>query len=168
MGEFTVSFFGRRYIPDPNFIENKLYKIIKELISSKKQIAFLVGRNCDFDIIVSRTINRAKEELSHAKTIHNCILTHQKETYLDDNSEFHYHLADRDIAYSSVEILATDIIQERNAEMVRRSDLCIFYVFEGDEIASDAMKHAIAQNKRIINIADFQPPDNQTISWTIS
>lgn len=60
MNIFTVAFFGHRIIDNPFPVEQKLEKIIRELLISKEYVEFLVGRDGDFDQIVSSTVRRCK------------------------------------------------------------------------------------------------------------
>ena len=45
MNVFTVSFFGHRHIDEPLAIEEQLEKIIREIISTKDYVEFLIGRD---------------------------------------------------------------------------------------------------------------------------
>ena len=58
MNTYTVSFFGHRYIDNPFSIENALDELIGSLLRSKEYVEFLVGRNGDFDQLVSSAICR--------------------------------------------------------------------------------------------------------------
>ena len=57
---FTVSFFGHRQIDNFVEIELLLEKLIRGLMLSKEYIEFLVGRDGDFDQLVSSTVLRCK------------------------------------------------------------------------------------------------------------
>lgn len=66
---FTVSFFGHRQIDRFFDAEEKVAGIVERLINEKEYVEFLIGRDGDFDQIVSSTVRRAKRD------------------YRDDNSE---------------------------------------------------------------------------------
>ena len=53
MEPFTISFFGHRRIENLVSIESKLISIVRDLLKSKAYVEFLVGRNGDFDQLVS-------------------------------------------------------------------------------------------------------------------
>lgn len=57
---FTVSFFGHRQIDNCFEIELLLEKLIRELMLSKEYVEFLVGRDGDFDQLVSSTVLKCK------------------------------------------------------------------------------------------------------------
>ena len=59
---YTVSFFGHRVIEDPLRIEQRLEMLIRKLLKEKEYVEFLVGRDGEFDQIVSSTIRRCKRE----------------------------------------------------------------------------------------------------------
>lgn len=56
----TVAFFGHRYIDDFFRTESKLQDWITVLLSGNGYVEFLVGRNGDFDQMVSSTVLRCK------------------------------------------------------------------------------------------------------------
>lgn len=53
MNIYTVSFFGHRYIECWTEIENRLDKLLQNLITQKEYIDFLIGRDGDFDLLAS-------------------------------------------------------------------------------------------------------------------
>ena len=60
MDTYTVSFFGHRHIDNPLAIDAALDDLIGTLLRSKEYVEFLVGRNGDFDQLVSSAIRRCK------------------------------------------------------------------------------------------------------------
>ena len=56
----TVSFFGHRELGDSLLVEQCLDKLIQKLIREKEYVEFLVGREGEFDQLVSSTIRRCK------------------------------------------------------------------------------------------------------------
>lgn len=65
MNIYTVSFFGHRVLSDGFGIEKCLDRLVRELIHTREYVDFLVGRNGDFDILVSSVIHRAIAELDY-------------------------------------------------------------------------------------------------------
>ena len=53
MNIYTVSFFGHRHISVPFAIEERLDIILHDLINNKEYVEFLVGRDGEFDQLVS-------------------------------------------------------------------------------------------------------------------
>lgn len=64
MNLFAVSFFGHRQVDDPFLIERQLESIIRELLLTKEYVEFLVGRDGEFDQLVSSTVRRCKDHES--------------------------------------------------------------------------------------------------------
>lgn len=60
---FTVSFFGHRYIDNFRKVEERVERQIRQLIESHEFVEFLVGRDGDFDQIVSSAVIRAKKNI---------------------------------------------------------------------------------------------------------
>lgn len=149
-------------------MDSEISKIVENLIKTKPAVEFLVGRNCDFDIVVSRIINRVQDFSKSGNNKHICIIPLPKWVYNDDNYEFYFHCCgDDDITYSSVEIFPETAIKLRNIEMINRSDLCLFYVDRNYGRTWQTMQYALSKNKEIINIADLRTIHNFHPSWMI-
>lgn len=63
MDTFSVAFFGHRYIDNFFVVESKLEEVVRDLLRSKEYVEFLVGRNGDFDQMVSSTVLRMKRSV---------------------------------------------------------------------------------------------------------
>ena len=57
---FTVSFFGHRQISDYCIFE-ELEALIKSLLNENEYVVFLVGRNGEFDKLVSSAIKKVQK-----------------------------------------------------------------------------------------------------------
>lgn len=57
---YTVSFFGHREVERFSYIDAQVFSLVRELIMTKEYVDFLIGRNGEFDQIVSSAINRVK------------------------------------------------------------------------------------------------------------
>lgn len=164
---FTVSFFGHRWISNISFVKKEIRKIVKKIIAVNDCVEFLVGRNCDFDIATSKVINSCQKTSDNTVSLI-CVLPSPTGIYNNNNRDFyHYHYDDVEITYNSVEISSKMALQIRNADMVNRSNLCVFFVNQDEGIAWQTMKYAISQKKDIINIADFQTESDCVPSWII-
>ena len=64
---FTVCFFGHREVDNYQLAESKTYEIVADLIRSKEYVDFLVGRNGEFDQIVSSAVKKAQRNVFHAR-----------------------------------------------------------------------------------------------------
>ncbi|MBQ9802303.1 MAG: hypothetical protein IJW51_04455 [Clostridia bacterium] len=63
MNIFTVSLFGHREIDDLRQLNDQLFPIIKELIQTKAYVAFLIGRNGEFDEYAASVIKHVQKEV---------------------------------------------------------------------------------------------------------
>ena len=63
MDLFTVSFFGHRIVPEFWEAEARVESLIHTLLLEKEYVEFLVGRNGDFDQIVSSAVKRQQRRV---------------------------------------------------------------------------------------------------------
>lgn len=65
LNTYTVTFIGHRYIDNMFRIESRLEDIIRDLIQEHEYVEFLVGRDGEFDQIVSSTVLRVKRQVGN-------------------------------------------------------------------------------------------------------
>ena len=156
MDLFTVSFFGHREIDDIRKAEEKLEKLIRELIHTKDYVEFLVGRNGEFDTVVSSTIRSTAKRCDYGNHSHILILPYQTAEYLNNINSFNDYYSEVEICEQSAASHFRSAIQIRNKIMVDRSDLVVCYINRKNGGAYKTMLYAKKQNKTIVNLADFQ------------
>ena len=61
---FTVSFFGHRIVPEFREAEERVEALIHTLLLENEYVEFLVGRNGDFDQIVTSAVKRQQRCVS--------------------------------------------------------------------------------------------------------
>ena len=155
MNTYTVSFFGHRYIDNPFPIEKALDELIGSMLQSKEYVEFLVGRNGDFDQLVSSTIRRCKREIRDNNSAHVWVLPYATADYRDNEEDYRAY-------YDEIEVFGSAgkhfkaAFQARNRNMVDRADLVVFYVERNEGGAYQTMRYAIQQGKQYINLADKQ------------
>ena len=151
---YTVAFFGHRKITDVRYAENKLDEIISKTYNEYEYIVFLVGKDGDFDRIVSSSVKKAQRAFGTSKSSHVWVLPYLTAD-LQSNEDYY-----RDY-YDEIE-LATNILcnchyksafWKRNKLMVDRSDLVVVYVDHRSQGAYAAYKYALKSGKDTINIA---------------
>ena len=89
MNLFTVSFFGHREVDDLFVIEQQLEVIIRELLLTKEYVEFLVGRDGEFDQIVSSTIRRCKRTIRNDNSSLILVLPYMTAEYRNNKQSFH-------------------------------------------------------------------------------
>ncbi len=149
---FTVSFFGHRELHSLSRYEDILEKHIRDLIQAKEYVDFLVGRDGDFDRLVSSTIIRCADKYGYGNTHHILVLPYMRAEYRDNMDSFLNYYDDVEICSSSSDAHYKSAITIRNRDMVDRSDFVIFCA-EHEGGAYRTMKYAEKQKKPYINIA---------------
>ena len=155
MNTYTVSFFGHRYIDNPFPIEKALDELIGSLLQSKEYVEFLVGRNGDFDQLVSSTIRRCKREIRDDNSAHVWVLPYVTADYRDYEEDYRAYYDEIEV-FSSAGSHYKAAFQARNRSMVDRSHLVVFFVERKEGGAYQTMRYAIQQGKDYINLADEQ------------
>ena len=153
MDTYTVSFFGHRHIDNPLAIDAALEAIIGSLLRSKEYVEFLVGRNGDFDQLVSSAIRRCKREIRDNNSAHVWVLPYVTADFRDFEDDYRAY-------YDEIEVYGAGgghykaAFQARNRNMVDRSDLVVFFVERKEGGAYQTLRYAMQQGKHYINLAD--------------
>ena len=153
MNTYTVSFFGHRYIDNSLAIDTALDDLIGTLLRSKEYVEFLVGRNGEFDQLVSSVIRRCKREVRDNNSAHVWVLPYVTADFRDFEDDYRAY-------YDEIEVHGTGgghykaAFQSRNRNMVDRSDLVVFFVERNEGGAYQTMRYATQQGKHYINLAD--------------
>ena len=155
METFTVSFFGHRTVANIIEVENELEVIIRDLISTKEYVEFLVGRDGEFDQIVSSAIRRCKRIYNDANSAHVLVLAHPTADYKNNLGYLEGYYDEIEICANAAAAHFKAAIQIRNREMIDRSDLSVFLVERESGGAYQTLQYAHKQNKATINLAEL-------------
>ena len=136
-------------------IEQSLEELIGSLLRSKEYVEFLVGRNGDFDQIVSSAIRRCKREIRDNNSAHVWVLPYVTADYRDNEEDYRMYYDEIEVFDSTVKHFKA-AFQARNRNMVDRADIVVFYVERNEGGAYQTMRYAIQQGKQYINLADKQ------------
>lgn len=153
IGTYTVSFFGHRIIEQPPLVEQSLEELIGSLLRSKEYVEFLVGRNGDFDQLVSSVIRRCKREIREDNSAHVWVLPYVTADYRDYEEDFRAYYDEIEVFDSAGKHFKA-AFQARNRSMVDRADLIVFCVERNEGGAYQTMRYAIQQGKQYINLSD--------------
>ena len=154
MNIYTVTFFGHRYVDNMFKIEEQLEPILKDLISKKEYVEFLVGRDGEFDQIVSSAIRKAKERYDYGNVSHILVLPYERADYRDNKDSFEDYYDEIQISSSAAAAHPKAAIGVRNRDMCDRADMVICYVEKKNGGAYNAMKYAECIGKKVINLFD--------------
>lgn len=154
LSTYTVAFFGHRYILG-NFrmISDPLDELIRDLIRNNEYVEFLVGRNGDFDRIVSSAIVHAKE-VRDDNSAHVLVLPYDTAEYRNNRKEFEDFYDEIEICEKASMSHPKGAITVRNREMVDRADLVVFFVENESGGAYKTLEYARKMGKNYINLAD--------------
>lgn len=152
---YTVSFFGHREITAFKEIENKLETLIHKLITEHEYVEFLIGRNGEFDQLVSSVIHRVRKRLDYKNCSLTLVLPYMTAEFRDNESSFYDYYDEVEISQSASSGHFKSAMQTRNKEMVDRSDLVVFYVERQSGGAYTTMKYAVKNGKEIINVTNI-------------
>lgn len=153
---YTVSFFGHREINDPFEVERKLDEIISELIGSKEYVEFLVGRNGEFDLLVSSVVRKAKKRLDYGNSALVLVLPNETAEYRNNRKEFEDYYDEIEISAQASDCHFKAAIQARNREMAERSDLVVCCIEHKNGGAYKTVKYAHEYGVKIINTSSAE------------
>ena len=149
---YTVSFFGHREISDIFEVENRLLTILQELITTKDYVEFLVGRDGDFDRIVSSAIRTAVNKFGCGTTSHILVLPYERAEYRNNKAYFDSYYDEVQVCPESATAHPKAAIGIRNRAMVDRSDLVICYIEHKSGGAYRAVQYAVKHGKTVMNL----------------
>lgn len=152
MTTFTVSFFGHRVIEDPLRIEQSLESLIGRLITEHEYVEFLVGRDGEFDQIVSSTIRRCKRIVRDDNSSHIWVLPYLTAEFRDNEESFRDYYDEIEVCEAAAGCHYKSTYQTRNRAMVDRSDLVVFCIQHESGGAWQTRKYAKKQSAHYINI----------------
>jgi len=156
MKTYTVSFFGHRYIDNFRICEERLDKLIRRLLTEHEYVEFLVGRDGDFDQLVSSSVRRCKRAIRDDNSALVWVMPYDTAEYRDNEDAFHNYYDDVEVCSASAGGHFKGAHQKRNREMVDRSDLVVFFVERETGGAYQTMRYAEKNGKAIINLANEQ------------
>ncbi len=152
---FTVSFFGHRYIDKFRMAEGKLDELICKLLQEKEYVEFLVGRDGDFDQLVSSAIRRAKRNFGNQNCAHVWVLPYPTAEFRDNENAFYEYYDEIEIASNATgNVHPKGAFQARNRIMVDRSTLVVVYIDHESGGAWQTYKYAQKTGKTVINLAE--------------
>ena len=154
MDIFTVAFFGHRYIDRFSQAESGVEKHVRELLNNYEYVDFLVGRDGEFDQIVSSTVKRMKNAVRDDNSSLIWVMPYPKAEYANNEDNFDDYYDEIEICDESSRAHFKSAIQIRNRYMVDRADLVICYIDHENGGAYQTVKYAEKQGKKIINIAN--------------
>lgn len=155
MNVHTISFFGHREIENSLLIEQCLEKLISNLLYENEYVEFLIGRDGEFDLLVSSIIRRCKRDICEYNSAHIWVLPYLTSEYLNNEEAFQQYYDEIEICDSAATGHYKGAHQTRNRSMVDRSDMVVFCIQHEHGGAWQTMKYAKKQGKHWINICEL-------------
>ena len=152
MEVFTVSFFGHRMIDDVLEIENRLEQLIRTLLSKHEYVEFLVGRDGEFDQLVSSAIRRCKREYRSDNSAHIWMLPYITAEFRDNEESFRDYYDEIEVCEAAAGSHFKAAFQARNRAMVNRSHLVVFCIDHHSGGAWQTFRYAQQQGIPYINL----------------
>jgi len=128
MDIYTVSFFGHRQIYSQLLLDRLLDELIMQLLREHSYVEFLVGRDGDFDQLVSSAIKRCQRQYGHHNSSHIWVMPYPTSFFRDNEQACYDYYDEIEICEESSVKHFKAAFQIRNRNMVDRSDLVVFYV----------------------------------------
>lgn len=148
----TVSFFGHRQIYNQLYLDQKLDELILRLLKTRSYVEFLVGRDGDFDQLVSSAIKRCQRQYGHHNSSHIWVMPYPTSFFRDNEQACYDYYDEIEICEESSVKHFKAAFQVRNRNMVDRSDLVVFYVENDAGGAYHTMKYAAEKGKEYLNL----------------
>ena len=152
MDLYTVSFLGHRKICNQLHIDRTLDELVTRLLREHSYVEFLVGRDGDFDQLVSSAIRRCQREYGGKNSSHIWVMPYPTAFFRDNEEACYAYYDEIEICEESTAKHFKAAFQVRNRHMVDRSNLVIFYVETSEGGAYQTMQYAIQQGKNLINL----------------
>ena len=126
--------------------------LICKLPKEKEYVEFLVGRDGEFDQIVSSTIRRCKRTVRDDNSAHVWVLPYPTADFRDNEDAYRDYYGEIEVCGAAAGGHFNGAYQTRNREMVDRSNLIVFCIQHESCGAWQTMKYAKKQRKPYINL----------------
>lgn len=155
MDIYTVSLFGHKKIHNHYKIEAILEEIVRDLLTSKDRVEFLVGRDGEFDLLAACVVRRVKNKTGHKNSSLTLVLPYATKHFHDNEKEYFEYFDDVKILSESDERRIKGGLRLRNKYLADRSDMVICYVESDKDSAYQAEKYAESLKRRIVNVTNL-------------
>ena len=149
---YSVAFFGHRYVENTFEVSESLQREIRQLLSEKEYIEFLVGKNGEFDTVAASAVRRAKKEYRSDNSSLVLILPYSTAEYRNNEESFLKYYDEVEICEDSQNVHYKSAITVRNQKIAERADCIICHIKRENGGAYAAVEYAKKLGKRIICI----------------
>lgn len=151
---YTVCFFGHRQIDDFYAVVQKVERVIEKLLNEHEYVEFLIGRDGEFDQLVTSAVLRCKKWMDSANCSLTWVMPYLKTDYINNQESYDNYYDFVEVCEQSAHAHPQAAIQIRNKAMVDRSDLCVFFVTRKSGGAYQTLRYAEKAGTNTINLLD--------------
>ena len=151
---YTVCFFGHRQIDNFRLVEQRVEALIDRLLNEHEYVEFLVGRDGEFDQLVTSAILRSRKRLDMANYSVTWVMPYLKADYVKNSESYDNYYDSIEVCEQSAKVHPKSAIQIRNKAMVDRSNLCVFCVTHKSGGAYQTLQYAERTGANTINLLD--------------
>ena len=152
---YTVSFFGHRQIQDVFRLERALEELVLRLLRENRYVEFLVGRDGEFDQLVSSIVKRCRRTLGTPNSSLVWVMPYMTAELRNNEESFRAYYDEIELCETSAAGHFKSAIQVRNQAMVDRSNLVVFYVEHKKGGAYQTLKYAERNGVPFLNLAEI-------------
>jgi len=152
MQTITVSLFGHRRISDYRNLEDQVENIVCRLLDTNEYLEILVGRNGDFDQLVSSLIRRIKNEYGYNNCALVWVMPYMTRQYEKNEASFHAYYDEIEVCDEASTVHFKEAYTVRNRRMIDRSDIVVIHAVHEHGGAYQALMYAQKMRKHIIRI----------------
>lgn len=147
---YRVSLIGHKRIDNQLDLEEKLHKIVVELLRSKEYVEFYIGRNGEFDIIADFVIKIAKKIVDNNNSAIILVLP-----YKVKDMEYYENYYDDIILPIEPKTHFKETITKRNHWLVENTNILIAFVENNNGGAYQCLEYAKKVQSDFINLAYY-------------
>lgn len=146
---YRIALFGHRDFSGHQILDTTLFKLLRELISTKSFVDIYIGRNGEFDIYAATVVKRIQNAVGKENSELICVLPYTEKD-INYYEEYYDSVMIPECVYGTH---PKGAIAKRNKWMVEHSELVICYVEREEGGAYTAMRYAKRIGKKVINLA---------------
>ena len=154
MNTYTVALFSHREPSNQYMIEEKNKSILRDLITNKEYIEFLVGRDRNFNKVAAFAVRETVKHYGCGNTSLVLVLSYERAEYRDNMDNYLVYYDEVEICSESAYADFNAAITIRYKTMVDRSDFVPCTVERNRGGAWATVNYAKKQGKHIINLSE--------------
>lgn len=149
---YTVCFFGHRQIDDFRTIEQWIEQLVDKLLNEHEYVELFVGRDGEFDQLVTAAILRCKKRLDSANCSVTWVMPYLKSDYIKNRKSYDNYYDFVEVCDQSAKAHPKSAIQSETERWLN-VPICAFSTLRIK--AAALIKHFVAQKRSNTNIVNL-------------